>query len=112
MPFTHHKNATPSVKRRAATLIFRLIAVVAVAGVTGACGFAAGGTNVSSAPVNQAFVANSQQPVGKAPATVAALSGHGNDPALQAIPEPSTWAMVLGGLGLMAGYQRKRSRNA
>ena len=41
-----------------------------------------------------------------------AFSG-GNDIALQAVPEPSTWAMMLGGLGMLGFYQRsRRSRKA
>lgn len=34
--------------------------------------------------------------------------GIGNDIALQAVPEPGTWAMMLGGVGMLLGYQRSR----
>lgn len=34
----------------------------------------------------------------------------GNDIALQAVPEPSTWAMTIGGIGMLVGYQRSRRR--
>jgi autotransporter-associated beta strand protein len=34
----------------------------------------------------------------------------GNDLALQAVPEPQTWAMLLGGIGLLAFGQRLRRR--
>ena len=35
----------------------------------------------------------------------------GNDVALLAVPEPNTWAMLLGGFGMLAGIQRMRRRN-
>lgn len=34
--------------------------------------------------------------------------GDGNDVALLAVPEPSTWAMILGGMGMLLGIQRLR----
>jgi hypothetical protein len=36
----------------------------------------------------------------------------GNDVALMAIPEPSTWAMLAAGLGVLVGTQRSRKRAA
>src|SRR5205807_2128577 len=36
----------------------------------------------------------------------------GNDIALYAIPEPSTWAMLLGGFALLAGFQYFRRRRS
>ena len=36
-----------------------------------------------------------------------------NGPVSSATPEPGTWAMLLGGLGIMAGvYYRRQRRNA
>jgi len=32
----------------------------------------------------------------------------GNDVALLAVPEPSTWAMLLGGMGMLRVWQRTR----
>ena len=34
----------------------------------------------------------------------------GNDIVLTAIPEPSTWGMILGGFGMLIGIQRLRKR--
>ena len=34
----------------------------------------------------------------------------GNDIALYAIPEPNTWAMLLGGFAMLVGFQRIRRR--
>ncbi len=36
----------------------------------------------------------------------------GNDIALQAVPEPSTWAMMVGGVGALGFYQKLRRRKA
>ena len=40
------------------------------------------------------------------------FSGAGNDIALMAIPEPSTWALLLGGLGVLGFWQRSRRSKA
>jgi fibronectin-binding autotransporter adhesin len=37
-----------------------------------------------------------------------AFSGAGNDLALLVVPEPQTWAMLLGGFGMLLGFQRAR----
>jgi hypothetical protein len=34
----------------------------------------------------------------------------GNDIVLTAIPEPGTWGMILGGFGMLIGFQRFRKR--
>ncbi len=39
-------------------------------------------------------------------------SSAGNDIALQAVPEPATWAMLFGGMGMLAVWQRSRRRKA
>jgi hypothetical protein len=33
-----------------------------------------------------------------------------NDITLTSIPEPQTWAMLLGGMGVLVGYMRRRNR--
>jgi hypothetical protein len=42
--------------------------------------------------------------------TNGATTSGGNDIALYAIPEPNTWAMLLGGFGMLMGVQRMRRR--
>ncbi|MGB8352334.1 MAG: PEP-CTERM sorting domain-containing protein, partial [Chthoniobacteraceae bacterium] len=37
---------------------------------------------------------------------------NGNDIVLTAIPEPGTWGMILGGFGMLIGFQRFRKRSA
>jgi hypothetical protein len=45
------------------------------------------------------------------PATyVFGFTGVGGDPILPAVPEPETYAMLLSGLGLMAGFARRRKK--
>ncbi len=40
----------------------------------------------------------------------ASFSNGGTDIALMAVPEPNTWAMLLGGLGMLSFWQRSRRR--
>lgn len=50
-------------------------------------------------------------PITGAPATyVFGFTGVGGDPILPAVPEPETYAMLLSGLGLMAGFARRRKK--
>jgi autotransporter-associated beta strand protein len=39
-------------------------------------------------------------------------AGTGNDVELLAVPEPSTWAMLVGGFGMLISFQKMRRRNA
>jgi len=39
-------------------------------------------------------------------------TGNGNDVVLYAVPEPSTWAMMISGLGLLSFWQRSRRKSA
>jgi autotransporter-associated beta strand protein len=62
---------------------------------------------------NNGFTFNGQQYglTYSADSGISSLSG-GNDVALfAAVPEPTTWAMIVGGLGMLVSFQRSRRRN-
>jgi len=78
-----------------------------VAGGAGATGV---GTNVFSQ--GSTYTAENGAVFGIHYATTADGTGVGNDVVLtlQTIPEPATWSMIVGGLGMMAFMQRARRR--
>ena len=64
-----------------------------------------GQTNASySGAPNTIITLNGQQ------FTLSYTGGDGNDVTLAAVPEPQTWAMLVGGVGMLAFWQRTRRR--
>jgi hypothetical protein len=96
-----------------AITFFGVIAVDPAAGMLFKVRFEIDPVDTSAGPVDTFVTVTLDVPVGGDPMTFRALSAAGPGPldfTIRVVPEPSTWALMVGGLGLIGFAARRRVR--